>query len=206
MPLARKIAHRKAPEYPEPYEDIENIAMMGLIKAVEKFDPNKGAAFSSFAVPYIEGELLHYFRDRWGINPKVPRREIELSSRIIRAQKRCGLVELDEAAIARGLRVTPQKIRNSIEARTRKPVKSLEQDAIQLGEESQIEEDFSWIKSRVALLPEPYQSVLIDLRLRKQTVNQIARRHRVNVAQVCEWADQGLLKLKAQSCHEFPSC
>jgi len=204
MGLARKVAHRNAPNCPEPYEDIENIAAIGLIKAVEKFDPNKGVSFSSFAVPYIEGELKHYFRDHYGNSPKVPRREIELSSRILRIQRRCGN-EFDEAALARGLKVTPLKVRQSIEARTRKPVKSLDQEALQLGEEAVIEEDYSWIKSHVAALPEPYQSVIIDLRLRKQSLTQVARRHHVNVAQVQLWVDEGLLKLKAQHCHEFPS-
>lgn len=195
--LARKIAHRKAPSLPEPYDDIEQIATIGLIKAVERFDPNQSVAFSSFAVPYIEGELQHYFRDQWGNSPKVPRREIELSSRVKRVQNRLG-IELDESAIARGLKVSPQKVRQSIEARTRKPVKSLDQEALQLGEESAIvEEDYSWIKSRVASLPEPYQSVIIDLQLRKQSPSQIARRYRVSASQVQLWVDEGLNKLKA---------
>lgn len=208
MGLARKTAHREMSKYPdlEHYDDLEQIAVIGLIKAIEKFDPNRGAAFSSFAVPWIVGEIQHYFRDQWGINPKIPRRLVEFSSQIERVKKRFG--ELDEAAIARGLRVSPEKVREGIEIRTRKPVKSLEQDALQLGEDSPIEEDYSWIKSRIARLPEPYQSIVIDLKLRKQTIKQIARRRKLKAEEVQSLADEGLLKLKATSPnrHECPSC
>jgi RNA polymerase sigma-B factor len=62
--LARKEAHAIAQCCPEPYEDLEQEAMLGLIRSVENFDPNKGIAFSSYAVPYIHGKLLQYLRDK----------------------------------------------------------------------------------------------------------------------------------------------
>ncbi len=59
--LVRKIAHRVAYQCAEPYEDLEQIGYLGLISAIERFDPTQGCAFSSFAVPYIRGEMLHFF-------------------------------------------------------------------------------------------------------------------------------------------------
>ncbi|MEB3355462.1 MAG: RNA polymerase sigma factor SigF [Synechococcales bacterium] len=71
--LVRKIAHRVSHQCAEPYEDLEQIGYIGLIRAIERFDPTQGCAFSSFAVPYIRGEMLHFLRDR-GSAIKVPRR------------------------------------------------------------------------------------------------------------------------------------
>ena len=71
--LVRKIAHRVSHQCSEPYEDLEQIGYIGLIRAIERFDPSQGCAFSSFAVPYIRGEMLHFLRDR-GTTVKIPRR------------------------------------------------------------------------------------------------------------------------------------
>lgn len=71
--LVRKIAHRVSHQCAEPYEDLEQIGYLGLIRAIERFDPHQGCAFSSFAVPYIRGEMLHFLRDR-GNSVKIPRR------------------------------------------------------------------------------------------------------------------------------------
>ncbi len=76
--LVRKIAHRVSHQCAEPYEDLEQIGYLGLIRAIERFNPHQGCAFSSFAVPYIRGEMLHFLRDRSG-TVKIPRRWQQLN-------------------------------------------------------------------------------------------------------------------------------
>lgn len=83
--LVRKLAHRLSHQCAEPYEDLEQIGFLGLIRAIERFDPAQGCAFSSFAVPYIRGEILHYLRDRSGA-VKMPRRWQELQKASERAR------------------------------------------------------------------------------------------------------------------------
>src|SRR6478735_11769988 len=73
---ARRFANRG-----EPLDDLEQVAMLGLVKAVERFDPKFGVPFAGFAVPTITGELRRHFRDAtWAV--KVPRRAKDLHVRI----------------------------------------------------------------------------------------------------------------------------
>lgn len=83
--LVRKIAHRISHQCSEPYEDLEQIGFIGLIRAIERFNPGQGCAFSSFAVPYIRGEMLHFLRDR-GTAVKIPRRWQDLQKEAQKAQ------------------------------------------------------------------------------------------------------------------------
>src|SRR4051795_5753607 len=70
-PLVRKLALRYA-RGSEPLDDLEQVASLGLIKALDRFDPERGFAFTSFAVPTILGELKRSFRDTaWSAH--VPR-------------------------------------------------------------------------------------------------------------------------------------
>lgn len=71
--LVRKEAHRWVHYSQETFEDLVQVGTLGLIRAVERFDPNHGAAFSTFAVAYIRGEIQHYLRDK-SAHIRVPRR------------------------------------------------------------------------------------------------------------------------------------
>ncbi len=76
LPLAQHLAHRYSGRG-EPTDDLIQTATVGLIKAVDKFDPDRGVDFAGYAIPTIIGELKRHFRDRtWDI--RVPRRLQEL--------------------------------------------------------------------------------------------------------------------------------
>ncbi len=90
LPLARSLA-RRYHRGEEPLDDLVQVASFGLLKAIDRFDLERGTSFASFAVPTIVGELRRHFRDKgWTI--RVPRRMQELALKVVRE---------DEVAAAR---------------------------------------------------------------------------------------------------------
>ncbi len=84
--LVRHVA-REYVESGEDYEDIVSVGHIGLINAVDRFDPSRGTKFATFAVPTIKGEIRRYFRDlTWSM--RVPRRLQELSTKARATQQR----------------------------------------------------------------------------------------------------------------------
>jgi RNA polymerase sigma-B factor len=83
MPLVMSVARRYAHGDPDLLEELTQVGAIGLINAVDRYDPDSGNAFSSFAVPTIQGEIRRYFRDhRWAV--RVPR---DLQERAVRIER-----------------------------------------------------------------------------------------------------------------------
>jgi RNA polymerase sigma-B factor len=91
LPLVRAIARRFAGGG-EPLEDLAQVGAIGLIKAADRFDADRGVAFGAFAAPFIAGEIRHHLRDRCA-PVRVPRR---LQAEGVRVTA----VELDQVATA----------------------------------------------------------------------------------------------------------
>ena len=85
LPLASHIARRFS-NRGEPFEDLVQVARIGLIQAVNRFDAENGADFLAFAVPTMMGEVRRHFRDH-GWSVKVPRRLKELNSQLKRSRE-----------------------------------------------------------------------------------------------------------------------
>jgi RNA polymerase sigma-B factor len=82
LPLARSLARRYSGGG-EPLEDLEQVACLALVRAVDGFDPTRGTAFTSYAVPSIAGAIKRHFRDN-GWSVRVPRDLQELALRVER--------------------------------------------------------------------------------------------------------------------------
>ena len=128
LPLATGLAHRYH-RGAEPLDDLVQVASVGLLKAIDRFDPGRGTAFSSFAVPTIAGELKRYFRDKgWAL--RVPRDLQELAQRVGSTTDHL-VHELGRtptvAEVAGVLDITPEQVLEAREAATAYRAESLDE-------------------------------------------------------------------------------
>jgi RNA polymerase sigma-B factor len=119
LPLARRLAGRYA-YTDEPQEDLVQVACVGLIKALDRFDPGRGVTFASYAVPTMLGELRRHFRDKsWAAH--VPRatqeRALEVNRAIATLSTRLGHVPTTKE-IARHLNASSEEVLEAMEAAT----------------------------------------------------------------------------------------
>jgi RNA polymerase sigma-B factor len=135
LPLARQLA-RRYQRHNEPLDDLMQVASMGLVKAIDRFDPSRGTAFSTYAVPTILGELKRYFRDSgWAVH--VPRgmqeRVMKLDQASQELHRKLGRSP-SASELADELRLTSEEVLEAMEA-------SSAYDAISLEEQRGSERD-----------------------------------------------------------------
>jgi RNA polymerase sigma-B factor len=126
LPLARHYAARYQ-RSDEPFDDVFQVACYGLVKAVDRFDPQRGVAFSSYAVPTITGEIKRHFRDRtWAV--RVPRDLQDLALRVDRVtgqlNRELGRPTVEE--VVRAINGEPEEVLEAMEASSAYRATSLE--------------------------------------------------------------------------------
>jgi RNA polymerase sigma-B factor len=211
LPLARQLA-RRYQRAGEQLDDLVQVASLGLLKAVDRFDPERETAFSSFAVPTILGELKRHFRDKsWSV--RVPRDLQELAVRLEPASEQLAL-DLRRAPtlgeIAEHLSTTVEQVLEAREAagayravsldRTRDDDDEGEGPAIAIGVEDpgfSVAEDAATVDRLLNVLNEREREVL---RLRFQedlTQAEIGERVGVSQMHVSRLIRQSIAQLRA---------
>ena len=115
MHLASRLARRYA-RTSEPLEDLEQVACVGLVHAVDRFDPERGTTFSTFAVPTILGELRRHFRDRtWAL--RVPRHVRDAATAVDRAGRTLTVELGGSPSVAEVARAAGLSVEQVVEAR-----------------------------------------------------------------------------------------
>ena len=114
-----KVARRESERSGHSFEDLAQEGVSGLIKAIERFNPNRGNTLSTAAVPWIRGAMRHYLRDRCRAVGGA-RSVIELLQRgaaLQRRRERQGLEVLDDRGMADALGCSLQRWQNGITSR-----------------------------------------------------------------------------------------
>ena len=136
LPLAHRLAHRYRGEAVS-LEDLEQVASLALVNAIDRFDAERGVRFSTFAVPSILGELKRHFRDHgWAVRVPRPIKDhaLQVNGAIDRLRGRLGRSPTpDELAAETGL--TLEEVVEAIEAGTAIRATSLE--ALEAGSEDE---------------------------------------------------------------------
>jgi RNA polymerase sigma-B factor len=127
LPLARSLAARYA-RGPEPFDDLLQVACLGLIKAVDRYDPERPCAFTTFAVPTILGELKRYFRDgTWAV--RVPHSVHDGAMRVRAVQRTLPArraAEPPARRLARSIGMPEPRVRDALDALVANDVVPLE--------------------------------------------------------------------------------
>jgi RNA polymerase sigma-B factor len=210
MPLARRLA-RRFRDRGEPGEDLTQVAMVGLVHAIDGYDPTRGCEFAGYATPTIVGELRRYFRDKgWRI--RVPRRVQELRARVNQAsaelsQTRAGTPTI--ADIATHLRVPEAEVSEAVEAGLLYQPLSLQGPGLAgsdlelvepLGEDDPaiaVVEQRESVRPLLATLPERERAILRMRFYGEMTQSQIADRLGISQMHVSRLLSQTLGSLRA---------
>jgi len=127
MPLARSLAlrYRRASE---PLDDLIQVASVGLVKAVDRWEPDRGLAFSSYAVPTILGELRRYFRDStWDVRPARDMQELCLAVEEARDELWIELGRSPTVAdLAEHVKRAPEEVMEALQASDGRSLRSLD--------------------------------------------------------------------------------
>jgi RNA polymerase sigma-B factor len=117
LPLARQLARRYQRDQAS-FDDLFQVACLGLLKAIDRFDAERGIAFSTFAVPTIAGEIKRHFRDHsWSV--RVPRDLQELALKVERAASELSLSlrrQPTVAEIAEAIGLSDEDVLGALEA------------------------------------------------------------------------------------------
>ena len=211
LPLARQLA-RRYHRGTEPLDDLVQVASIGLVKAVDRFDPSRGTAFSSYAVPTILGELKRHFRDTgWAVH--VPRgmqeRVMQVGDAVARLSRDQGRSP-STAEIAESLGLTVEQVLEAMEAAVAYDTLSLEAPRPADGDEGETyaerigDEDGSYelveygatIASTLRALPERDRLVLHLRFVEDLTQSDIAARIGVSQMHVSRLIRRALSRLR----------
>lgn len=131
LPLVRLVAARHSQRTRLPFEDLVQVGCLGLIRALESFDPGRGHALSSYAVPFIRGAIQHYLRDQeQPLRCSRQLRELHARGQALRQRRQhehSGA--LDEAAMATALGCTVQRWREACDLHRALRLRSLDAPA-----------------------------------------------------------------------------
>jgi RNA polymerase sigma-B factor len=213
LPIARHIAQRFV-RRGEPLEDLTQVASLGLLFAIDRFDPGLGRDFLAYAVPTIQGEVRRYFRDRtWSV--RVPRRlkdlHVSINAAVSELSQRLNHAPRP-SEIAGLLGITVEEVLEGLQASDAHTASSLDQEltdetgkgrnlAAQLGA---LDPNLEFVEKQHALrpllnnLPERERTILIFRFYGEMTQTEIAERFGISQMHVSRLLAKTLSHLREE--------
>ncbi len=132
LPLVRRVAARQSQHTSLPFEDLMQLGCLGLIRAIEAFDPSRHNALSSYAVPYIQGAMQHHLRDQHPpLRCSRQLRELHRRGQLLQQQRlHRQLPPLAEASLAEALGCRPERWREACDLHHALQLRSLDAPAL----------------------------------------------------------------------------
>jgi RNA polymerase sigma-B factor len=164
LPLARNLAGRYR-YTPQPLDDLVQVASLGLVKAVDAFDPGRGVSFAAFAVPTIVGELKRHMRDAaWAVHvPRALKERVLLVERAERALLARSTRPPTVSDLARESGLSDEEVLDALNVRLAHDASTLE-SASPLGPRESVD-DLAGVDDRLVL-----SAALRRLRPRERTI------------------------------------
>jgi len=204
LPLVKYIVRRFAGRGHE-YEDLVQYGCMGLIKAIDRFDPAFDVTFSTYAVPVIMGEIRRFLR---GDGPVHVARSIQDNgrriARYLEEREQAGAGAVTVAEIARDLELTPEDVATALGAR--RPVRSLNEPVGEDGEQQLMDvigrDVMERVDQRLALrqmldgLPEEERRLILARYFLARTQTEIAKERGISQVQVSRMEARIIKKMR----------
>ena len=200
MPLAQRLARRYASGR-EPVDDLVQVAFLGLVKAVDRFDHKRGVAFTSYAVPTIAGELKRHLRDAsWSVHlsQRMRQRVIDVSRAADELRGRLGRAATAEE-IAREIGISTDSVVEAAEAASAYDAVSLDGERSGTSEDNRFDtvEYGAVLEPALSALP-PRERAILSLRFGMDlTQSEIATRLGMSQMHVSRLLRRSLERLRA---------
>jgi RNA polymerase sigma-B factor len=195
MGLVRSVARRYA-RGGEPVDDLVQVGAIGLIKAVDRFEPSRGNSLRAVAVPAIEGEIRHHLRDRTQL-VRPPRPVLELAARVRRAQVELGAREgrlPTSAELAEALGVSEDEVVQAQQARA--PAVPLEPEHAPAAPED-LADERALLQAGMSVLSKRERRILELRYYEDRSQSEIAREVGLSQAQVSRLIRRAVDRMRA---------
>jgi RNA polymerase sigma-B factor len=196
--LVHMIAHKMVHRCVLPFDELVQIGSTGLIKAVERFDPDKKRKFSSLAIPFIQGAILQWIRDK-GRLVKVPRNLQETHQKIKRYAQSQG-VAYNIAAQELGISL---KLAGEANAACTQYIQDL---PISLTA-AVVEDKLEW-ESLLSQLPPQHAVVIRNIYIEATPIKEVAKQHSLKLSEIKKIEVEAIELLRSiiSECIKCPSC
>lgn len=201
--LVHKVVHRMSKICREPYDDLYQLGYIGLLKAANRFDATTGNAFSSFAIPYIQGEIQHHLRDQWQ-SVKLPRTDIEIKAKVRRLQRSLSALgrEIETCKIALGLGISEEKWReiDTLDSNVTISLDELLHEPSAADDEA---DDLYIVLKHLDKLHSLQRTAILEKFFSNNSIQDIAKRQKVTPERIKAQINLGLIKLRISLSQEL---